>query len=314
MLAYTVRRLLVSVVTLVLTATITFSLIHLVPGNPVEIILGLQATPSEIATLTRELHLNLPIWQQYFLWLQGLAQGRLGTSLIYHQPVIFLIEQALPHTVELSIVALVMALLVSIPLGLYIGLRARTTVDHVVSAMTTIGAVVPGFVWGLVFIYVFVLRLHVAEIVGIANTSNAEWVSPFSYVLPAVTLALGLAPSLIQVLRSEVTEIYLSDYVRTARSKGMSEFRVAFHDVLRNATLPMLTLVGTQVGLLLSGVVIIENIFSIPGMGNLLVTAVFNRDYPVILGSVLVLGAIIILINLLVDLMYGLIDPRISYR
>jgi peptide/nickel transport system permease protein len=313
-LVYTIRRLLVSVVTLLLTATITFSLIHLVPGNPVEIILGLQATPTEIATLTRELHLNLPVWQQYLLWLKGLAGGQLGTSLIYNQPVVSLIAQALPRTLELSAVALVLALLVALPLGLFIGLRARSGVDQVVSAVATIGAVVPGFVWGLVFIYVFVLRLHVAQIEGIANTSGREWVNPLSYLLPAVALALGLAPSLVQVLRTEVIEIARADFVRTARSKGMSGLRVAVHDIFRNALLPMFTIVGTQFGLLLSGVVIIENIFSIPGMGNLLVTGVFNRDYPVILGSVLVLGAVIIVINLLVDLAYGLIDPRISYR
>lgn len=314
MLVYTLRRLLVSVVTLLLTATITFSLIHLVPGNPVQIILGLQATSGEIATLTRELHLNLPVWQQYLVWLGSLAHGRLGTSLIYNQPVVTLVAQALPHTIELSAVAVVLALIAALPLGLFIGLRARTGADATISALGTVGAVVPGFVWGLVFIYVFVLRLHVAQIAGIANTSGNEWVNPFSYLLPAVALALGLAPSLLQVLRTEVIEIARADYVRTARSKGMSPLRVAVHDIFRNALLPLLTILGTQFGLLLSGVVIIENIFSIPGMGNLLVSAVFNRDYPVILGSVLVLGAIIVLINLLVDLTYGLIDPRISYR
>jgi peptide/nickel transport system permease protein len=313
MLIYTLRRLLVSVVTLLLTATITFSLIHLVPGNPVDIILGLQATPAEIATLTHELHLNLPVWQQYLIWLRDLASGRLGTSLIYNQPVLSLIGQALPRTLELSAVALVLALMAALPVGLYIGLRARTGIDHVVGALSTIGAVVPGFVWGLVFIYAFVYRLHIAQIAGIANTSGAEWVNPLSYLLPAITLALGLAPSLVQVLRTEVMEISRADFVRTARMKGMSELRVAVHDIFRNALLPLFTIVGTQFGLLLSGVVIIENIFSIPGMGNLLVNGVFNRDYPVILGSVLVLGTVIIVINLLVDLAYGLIDPRISY-
>jgi len=314
MLAYAVRRLAVSVVTLILTATITFSLVHLVPGSPVEIILGLQATSAEIATLTRELHLNLPVWQQYLDWLGGLAHGQLGTSLVYHQPVLSLVAQALPHTLELSLVAVVMSLVVALPVGVYIGYRARTGVDQGVSAAATVGAVVPGFVWGLVFIYVFVYRLHVAQIAGIASISTAEWVNPLSYVLPAVALGLGLAPSLIQVLRTEVIEVYRADFVRTARSKGMSELRVAIHDVLRNALLPLLTVVGTQFGLLLSGVVIIENIFSIPGVGNLLVGGVFNRDYPVILGTVLVLGAIIIVINLLVDLAYGLIDPRVSYQ
>ena len=313
MFVYALRRLAISVLTLLLTATITFSLIHLVPGNPVEIILGLQATPQEIATLTRELHLNLPVWQQYLVWLRGLVVGRLGTSLVYNQPVTTLIAQALPRTLELSLVAIVLALLVALPVGLVIGRLARTTVDQTVSALSTIGAVVPGFVWGLVFIYVFVYRLRVAEIVGIANISGAEWIDPLSYLLPAVALALGLAPSMIQVLRTEVVEIYRADYVRTARSKGMPELRVAVHEVFRNALLPMLTIVGTQFGLLLSGVVIIENIFSIPGVGNLLVTAVFNRDYPVILGSVLTLGAIIVLINLIVDLLYALVDPRISY-
>lgn len=314
MLVYTGRRLLVSIVTVLLTATITFSLVHIVPGNPVQIILGMQATPAEIATLTKELNLNLPVWQQYLIWLHGLAEGQLGTSLIYQQPVLSLIAKALPHTIELSALALALALAVAFPLGLYIGYRARRPVDHVVSGFATLGAVVPGFVWGLVFIYVFVLRLRVAQIAGIASTSGAEWVNPTSYLLPAIALALGIAPSLIQVLRSEVTELYATDFVRTARSKGLSETRVAIHEVFRNALLPMMTIVGTQFGLLLSGVVIIENIFSIPGMGNLLVSGVFNRDYPVILGSVLVLGTIIIVINLLVDIAYGLVDPRISYQ
>lgn len=314
MLVYALRRLLVSVLTLILTATITFSLVHLVPGNPVEIILGVGATPAEIHTLTAELRLNLPLWQQYVDWMGSALTGHLGNSIIYNQPVVGLIAQALPHTIELSLVALVISLLIAVPLGLYAGIMARLRPDRIISSATTLGVVVPGFVWGLVLIYVFVLRLHWAAITGIANTGTGVWLSPFAYLLPAISLCVGLIPSVTQVLRAETQEVARADYIRTARMMGFSSWRISIHDVLRNSVIPVTTHLGTQIGFLLSGVVIIENIFSIPGMGNLLVSAVFNRDYPVILGCVLVLGAIVILINLLVDLAYALLDPRISYR
>jgi peptide/nickel transport system permease protein len=314
MLVFALRRLAVSILTLLLTATITFSLIHLIPGNPVQVILGVGATPAEVRTLTAQLRLNLPIAQQYVDWMAATLTGHLGSSIVYHQPVLGLIAQAMPRTVELSLVCLILSLLVAVPLGLYSGLTARLRPDRIISAATTLGVVVPGFVWGLVLIYVFVLRLHWTTITGIANSGTASWLNPLAYLLPAISLALGLIPSVTQVLRAETQEVARADYIRTARMMGFSGLRIAIHDVLRNSVIPVTTHLGTQIGFLLSGVVIIENIFSIPGMGNLLVSAVFNRDYPVILGCVVVLGAIVIVINLLVDLAYAVLDPRISYR
>lgn len=314
MVQYLIRRVFLSILTALLVATIVFSLVHLVPGNPAVVILGIQASPADIRTLDAELHLNLPLWRQYLDWLGSLVQGHLGTSMIFHEPVTTLLFQSLPRTIELSLVALVLAILIGVPIGVLAGAREKGIWDRFSLGMSTTGVVLPGFVIGLLLIYVFTYRLHWLAITGVAHTGTAAWINPLAYVLPGLTLAIGLASPLMRVLRGEVITVASSDYIRTMRMMGISERRLLWKWVFKNALIPSITFLGTQLGLLMGGVVIIENIFSIPGMGNLIVTGIFNKDYPVVQGAILVMAFMVIIVNLLVDLLYAVIDPRISYR
>lgn len=314
MVQYLIRRVFLSILTALLVATIVFSLVHLVPGNPAVVILGIQASPADIRTLDAELHLNLPLWRQYLDWLGSLVQGHLGTSMIFHEPVTTLLFQSLPRTIELSLVALVLAILIGVPIGVLAGAREKGIWDRFSLGMSTGGVVLPGFVIGLLLIYVFTYRLHWLAITGVAHTGTAVWINPLAYVLPGLTLAIGLASPLMRVLRGEVITVASSDYIRTMRMMGISERRLLWKWVFKNALIPSITFLGTQLGLLMGGVVIIENIFSIPGMGNLIVTGIFNKDYPVVQGAILVMAFMVIIVNLLVDLLYAVIDPRISYR
>ncbi len=303
-----------SIPTALLVATIVFSLVHLVPGNPAVVILGVQASPQDVRTLDQQLHLNLPLWRQYIDWLGQLMQGNLGSSMIFKEPVTALLVQSLPRTVELSLVALVLAGAIGIPIGVLAGYRPHSIWDRLSLGLSTMGVVLPGFVIALLFIYLFTYKLHWLAIAGIAHTGTAVWVNPLAYSVPGLTLAIGLAGPLMRVLRGEVMAVASSDYTRTMRMMGISERRVLWKWVFKNALIPAITFLGTQLGLLMGGVVIIENIFSIPGMGNLIVTGIFNKDYPVVQGAVLAMAFMVIVVNLLVDAMYAVIDPRISYR
>lgn len=314
MVQYFIRRVLLSIPTAFLVATIVFSLVHLVPGNPALVILGVQASPADVKLLDRELHLNLPLWQQYLDWLGQLVRGKLGTSMIYRVPVTHLIWESLPRTFELSVMAMVIAIVIAVPAGLYAGYYHGRLWDRISLYMATLGVVLPGFVIALLLIYVFTYRLHWLAITGIAHTGAGAWINPLAYFVPGLTLAFGLAGPLMRILRTEVRSVTLSDYVRTMRMVGASEPRLMWKWTFKNALIPMITFLGTQLGLLLGGVVIIEDIFAIPGMGNLLVTAIFNKDYPVVQGCVLVMAFMVILVNLVVELVYAMIDPRISYQ
>lgn len=313
MVQYLIRRMLFSIPTAFLVATIVFSLVHLVPGNPVLVILGVQASPADVKMLDHQLHLNLPVWQQYLDWLGHLLQGNMGTSMIYRVSVTHLIFQSLPRTVELSLVAMVLAIIIGVPAGLFAGFYHGRLWDRLSLVFATFGVVLPGFVIALLFIYLFTFRLHWLQITGIAHTGTRAWIDPLAYLVPGLTLALGLSSPLMRILRVEVRSVALSDYIRTMRMMGISERRLLWKWTLKNALIPMITFLGSQLGLLMGGVVIIENIFSIPGMGNLLVTGIFNKDYPVVQGCVLAMAFMVIVVNLAVDMVYALIDPRISY-
>lgn len=314
MVQYVLRRLLLSLVTAWLVATIVFSLVHLVPGNPALVILGVQASPADVHRLDQELHLNLPVWHQYGDWLGQLLMGHLGTSLIYNEPVIHLIFQSLPRTIELSLVAMILSVIIGVPVGLLAGFHHGGLWDRLSLGIATLSVVLPGFVIALVFIYLFTFRWHWMEIAGIAHTGISPWSNPLVYLVPGLTLAIGLAGPLMRVLRVEVMEAAGSDYIRTVRMMGISERRILWKWVFKNALIPGLTFLGTQLALLMGGVVIIEEIFAIPGMGSLIVTAIFNKDYPVVQGGILAMAFMVIIVNFLVDTVYALIDPRISYH
>lgn len=314
MLEYLLRRVLLSIPTAFIVVTIVFSLVHLVPGNPAVVILGVQASSQDVKMLEQQLHLNLPIWQQYVDWLGQLIHGHLGTSLINQMPVTHLVMQSLPRTLELSLVALAIAIIVGVPAGLFAGFYSGRLWDRLSLYLSTLGVVLPGFVIALMFIYVFTYRLHWLQITGVAHTGTAAWINPLAYLVPGLTLAFSIMSPLTRILRTEVRSVARSDYVRTIRAVGSPERRIIWKWTLKNALIPMITFLGTQLGILIGGVVIIEDIFSIPGMGDLLVTSIFNKDYPVVQGCILIMAFLVIVVNLGVDVVYGLIDPRISYQ
>jgi len=283
--------------------TLVFLLIHLVPGDPVEVMLGESARPADRAALRSSLGLDRPLAEQYLGYLRGLVQLDLGESFQDRRPVAQVLAERVPATLELTAAALALALLLALPLGVAAARRRGGWLDSGAMGVSLLGVSIPNFWLGPLLILVFSLQL------GWTPVSGRE--GPASLVLPAVTLGTGLAAVLARMVRSSVLEVLGEDYVRTARAKGLSETAVLWGHALRNAWLPVLTLLGLQLGGLLGGAVITETVFAWPGLGSLLVEAIQGRDYPVVQGCVLLISLTYVLINTLTDLVYAWVDPRI---
>ncbi len=283
--------------------TLVFFLIHLVPGDPVAVMLGDWASPADEAALREQLGLNLPIATQYWHYMVGIFQFNLGQSLFFHQPVSELIAERFPMTLKLALMALMVAVLLAFPLGLWAALRAGKWPDHFSMTVSLIGVSIPNFWLGPMLILVFSLGL------GWLPVSGAE--QPFSWVLPAVTLGTALAAILTRMLRASLLEVLHEDYIRTAQAKGLPSRLVYGKHALLNALLPVVTILGLQLGTLLGGAVITEVVFDWPGLGQLLVESIQRRDYPVVQGCILVISVAYIVINALTELVYGWLDPRI---
>ena len=283
--------------------TLVFLLIHLVPGDPVEAMLGEGARPADRAALTAALGLDRPLGEQYLSYLARLARLDLGQSFVYQRPVADLLAERLPATLTLAAVALGLALLLAVPLGVLAACRRGLALDGAAMGFSLLGSSIPNFWLGPLLILVFSLWL------GWTPVSGRE--GPASLILPALTLGTSLAAILARMVRSSVLEVLGEDYIRTARAKGLSPAAVLWGHALRNAWLPVLTLVGLQLGGLLGGAVITETVFAWPGVGSLLVEAIQGRDYPVVQGCVLLISLAYVLVNTGTDLAYAWVDPRI---
>jgi peptide/nickel transport system permease protein len=283
--------------------TLVFLLIHLVPGDPVEAMLGESARPADRAALRSSLGLDRPLAHQYLGYLGGLARLDLGESFLDRRPVAQVLAERIPATLELTAAALALALALALPLGVAAARRRGSWLDSGAMGVSLLGVSIPNFWLGPLLILVFSLWL------GWTPVSGRE--GPASLVLPAATLGTGLAAVLARMVRSSVLEVLGEDYVRTARAKGLSESAVLWGHALRNAWLPVLTLLGLQLGGLLGGAVITETVFAWPGLGSLLVEAIQGRDYPVVQGCVLLISLAYVLVNTLTDLVYAWVDPRI---
>lgn len=283
--------------------TLVFLLLHLVPGDPVAVMLGDWASPADEQVLREQLGLNLPIWQQYWHYLSGLLQADLGQSLFYQQPVSQLIAERFPMTAHLAIMALLLAILIAFPLGVWAALRAGKWPDHLSMGISLLGVSIPNFWLGPMLILLFALWL------GWLPVSGA--VQPWAWVLPTVTLGTALAAILARMLRASLLEVMHEDYIRTAQAKGLSNVAVYGKHALFNALLPVVTILGLQLGTLLGGAVITEVVFDWPGLGNLLVESIQRRDYPVVQGCILVISVAYITVNALTELVYAWLDPRI---
>jgi peptide/nickel transport system permease protein len=303
---YLARRLLLTIPVLLGVATLVFSLIHLVPGDPVQAMLGDSATPQDVAELRGRLGLDRPLFAQYTAFLGGLARGNLGTSLRTNQPVARAIRERLPATFELAAAAMTIAIIIAIPLGIIAAAGAGTGVDHAATTLALVGISMPNFWLGPLLAIVFSVILGWLPVSGRGT--------PAHLVLPAITLGAPLAAFLARMTRASVIEELRELYVTAARARGVSRTRAVLRHAFRNSLIPIVTVVGLQMGAVLTGAVITETIFAWPGVGRLLIQSINFRDYPLVQGCVLLIAVTYVAMNLLTDLLYGLLDPRIRYE
>jgi ABC-type dipeptide/oligopeptide/nickel transport system permease component len=303
---FLVRRFLLTVPVLLGVVTLVFSLIHLVPGDPVQIMLGEGAQASDVDQLRQRLGLDRPIWVQYVSYLGGIVRGNWGTSFRFAEPVGQIISQRYPATLELALLSLAVCVLIAIPAGIFAATRAGSWLDRWITTGTLFGISLPNFALGPLAIILFSILLGWLPVSGRAGPSH--------YVLPAVTLGTSLAAILTRMVRASMIEELQEEYIKTARAKGLPESTVLFKHALKNGLVPVVTILGLQFGTLLAGAIITETIFSWPGIGRLTIQAINSRDYPLVQGCILTIACTYVLVNLLTDLAYGLLDPRIKYQ
>lgn len=313
MLGYFVRRLLAAIPVMLVVALAVFLLLRLSPGDPATIIAGDMANPEQVANIRIALGLDQPIHSQFLIWMRNLLQGDLGTSLISQTPVTSMITQRLEPTISLALAAILITVLVAVPLGVIAAWRQGSWIDNLVMSTSVIGFSVPVFVIGYLLIQVFAIELRWLPVQGFRSMDRGlgEYLSRL--VLPALTLSSVYIALIARMTRASMLEVLQEDYIRTARAKGLSKRVVLFRHALRNAGVPILTVIGAGFTLMVSGVVVTESVFNIPGLGRLIVDAVLARDYPVIQALILLTAGVYVVVNLLIDLSYALTDPRIRY-
>jgi peptide/nickel transport system permease protein len=309
---YVIRRVLATVPVMLVVSVIVFLLIHLAPGDPVLLIVGDFATPEQIAQTRAALGLDQPLWHQFMVWVGNVVRGDFGVSLFNQMPVSQLLGQRIGATLSIAFFTILVAVLLSIPLGVLAAYRAGSWIDRLVMVFAVCAFSMPVFLTGYLLVYTFALKLQWLPVQGYRGI--AEGVLPWlkHLVLPCLNLGLLYTALLTRMTRASMLEVLHEDYIRTARAKGLGVLPVLGH-ALRNAAIPIVTTIGVGIALLLGGVVVTETVFSIPGLGSLVVDAVQHHDYPVIQSLLLLSAAAYVLINLLVDLSYSLFDPRIRY-
>ena len=313
MTAYVLRRLLLMVPVAFLVTIGVFMLIHLTPGDPALILLGEDRTPQAIAQIHEQLGLDKPLAVQYAIWLSHIVHGDWGRSVTTHEPVTMAITERLPATLELGTVALVWSLLVAIPLGTIAAVRRGSVTDQVATGFTVAGVSIPNFFIGIVLIFFLSVTLRLFPFGGYVPFTTDPLESLRHVILPAIALGTAGAAINMRFTRSSMIEVLNQDFIRTAWAKGATGRRVVFMHALKNALIPVVTIVGLQIGGIIEGAVVTETVFTWPGVGRLAVESIFNRDYTVVQGIVLIAAFSYMTANLLVDLAYAWLDPRISY-
>ncbi len=303
---YIKRRLFTLIPVVLGVVTAVFLIIHLVPGDPVVLMLGQNAQPADIEALRTQLGLNDPLYVQYFTFWSKILSGNLGTSIYYREPVISLIVQRLPATALLAVSALMLSLLIAFPLGILSALYQRKWPDYFSLGFSILGISMPVFWLGPLLIILFSIYLGLLPVAGLSSWKHL--------ILPSFTLGFGMAAITTRMIRSSMIEVLNKEYIRTAYAKGLNRFRVIVNHALKNVMIPVITIVGLQLGALLGGAIITEVVFSYPGIGRLLILAILRRDYPLVQGSILVIALLYLLINLIADLLYASIDPRVRLK
>jgi peptide/nickel transport system permease protein len=313
MLRYVIQRVLATIPVMLVVALFVFSLLYIAPGDPAVVIAGDQASPDDVARIRASLGLDRPFIIRFGDWLLQIFRGDLGTSIFTNLPVSHMIAQRIEPTLSLMLLTLVISVSVAIPLGILAAWKAGTWIDRSVMLFAVLGFSVPVFVTAYLLAFVFALELDWLPVQGYSPMSKGFWPFLESLILPALALGSVYIALLARMTRATMLEVLSQDYIRTARSKGLATPPILFVHALKNAAVPIVTVVGLGVALLIGGAVVTESVFAIPGLGRLVVDAILKRDYPVIQGTVLLFSFSYVLVNLLVDLLYTLFDPRIRY-
>ncbi len=313
MLRYLIKRLLATIPVMGVVGLFVFSLLYLAPGDPAAVIAGDQASPADVERIRQGLGLDRPFLVRFSEWFFNILRGDLGLSIFTGLPVTAMIKQRLEPTVSLMTLTLILAVSIAVPMGVLAAWKSGTWVDRTVMGFAVIGFSVPSFVIGYLLAYVFALELDWFPVQGYTPMARGFWPWLENLVLPAITLGFVYIALIARITRATMLDVLQQDYVRTARSKGVGQVSILFLHALKNAAVPIVTVIGIGIALLIGGAVVTESVFAIPGLGRLTVDAILRRDYPVIQGVVLLFSFTYVIINLLIDLLYTLLDPRIRY-
>ncbi|ASA25161.1 ABC transporter permease [Paenibacillus donghaensis] len=311
MLAYISKRILSLIPVLFVVTIAIFLIIHITPGDPAAAILGIEASQAEMEALNQELGLNRPIHIQYINWVADVLQGDLGDSIFMHQPVSEAIVEHIGPTLSLAILAQFIALILAIPFGIIAAYKRGSMVDFTLMGVFLLGMAVPSFLLGLLLMLVVGVQLQWLPVAGYEPLSSGTWEHLQYLILPGISLGAIQAALITRMTRSSMLEVLNVNYIKTARSKGLNELKVLLKHAFRNAFLPILTVIGQTFGVLVTGAVVVESIFNIPGLGQLILNSIARRDFAVIQGVVLFVTIIYVAINLIIDLLYGFVDPRV---
>jgi peptide/nickel transport system permease protein len=313
MFAYIVRRVLATIPVMAVVALFVFSLLYIAPGDPAAVIAGDQATPEDVERIRASLGLDRPYLVRFGAWVFDILRGDLGVSIFTNLPVSLMIKQRLEPTLSLMVVTLILAVSIAVPMGVIAAARVGTFVDKAVMGFAVLGFSVPVFVVGYLLAYVFALELEWLPVQGYTPFANGfvPWIE--NLILPAIALGSVYIALIARITRASMLEVLQQDYIRTARAKGAGQRSILFLHALKNAAVPIVTVIGIGIALLIGGAVVTESVFAIPGLGRLTVDAILRRDYPVIQGVVLLFSFTYVLVNLLIDILYTLFDPRIRY-
>jgi peptide/nickel transport system permease protein len=313
MLAYVVRRILATIPVMAVVALFVFSLLYIAPGDPAAVIAGDQATPEDVERIRASLGLDRPYLVRFGAWVWDIMRGDLGVSIFTNLPVSTMIQQRIEPTLSLMVVTLLLAVSVAVPLGVLAAWKVGTWVDNAVMSFAVLAFSVPVFVVGYLLAYVFALELDWLPVQGYTAFSQGFWPWLENLILPAIALGSVYIALIARITRATMLEVLQQDYIRTARAKGAGQRSILFLHALKNAAVPIVTVIGIGIALLIGGAVVTESVFAIPGLGRLTVDAILRRDYPVIQGVVLLFSFVYVLVNLAIDLLYTLFDPRIRY-
>ena len=311
MTTYIIRRILISLLVVFLVSVFSFSLLQIMPGDPARLALGYEASEEDVQTLREQMNLDKPILVQYGLWVKNLFKGDLGDSVIYKRPVADMIAERLPRTVNIGICALIVGIPLGILFGILCAVKRGKVVDQIITFLMTVFMGMPVFWMGILGILIFSIWLRVLPIQGYTPPTKDFGDFIYHAILPVMCMSLGLSAGLSRQTRTNILDSITQDYIRTARANGLSEGSVVYKHALKNALIPVITIVGMQVRIVVGGSMLVEQLFNIPGLGTLLTTALNNRDYLIVQNCTLLISLFTVAANLLVDIAYGFVDPRI---